>query len=135
MRQILSALNFIHSKQIIHRDLKPSNILLNDNANTIKICDFSNSRKYNILLQPHTKEACSIIYRPPEVIINVFFDKEVAKNEEDTNYNLAYNTPAIDMWSLGVIFFEMLTNRFLFPVHNEFELLGQIVDVLGEPAD
>ena len=49
--------------------------------------------------------------KPSNILIN---------NEGDSNYNLAYNAPAIDIWSLGVIYFEMLTNRYLFPVSNEF---------------
>lgn len=39
MRQMLDALNFIHSKGIVHRDLKPENILMDSNMN-IKITDF-----------------------------------------------------------------------------------------------
>ena len=39
MRQMLDAVNFIHSKGIVHRDLKPENILMDSNMN-IKISDF-----------------------------------------------------------------------------------------------
>lgn len=39
MRQVLDALNFIHSKGIVHRDLKPENILMDSDMN-IKITDF-----------------------------------------------------------------------------------------------
>ena len=39
MRQMLDAVNFIHSKGIVHRDLKPENILMDSDMN-IKISDF-----------------------------------------------------------------------------------------------
>ena len=52
--ELLSALQYIHSKQIIHRDLKPSNIMITHNGNTPKLIDFSHSDSdaFSILKQP-----------------------------------------------------------------------------------
>ena len=50
MRNIISAVKYIHSKDVIHRDLKPENILLNNrnDFNSVKICDFGLSIQYDM---------------------------------------------------------------------------------------
>ena len=49
MKQVLSAINYCHSKNIVHRDLKPENLLLDkDEINPkIKIIDFGTSQTFN----------------------------------------------------------------------------------------
>jgi len=85
IRQILEALQYIHSKQMIHRDLKPSNIFLNK-ENQVKLGDFGLATLKGEALEsgvgtPH--------YISPEQEKNAEYDEKT------------------DMYSLGIIIFEM----------------------------
>ena len=98
MYQILRGLKYIHTSGIIHRDLKPRNLLVNSNCD-LKICDFGLARSIN---ESHktdnlTDYVTTRWYRAPELLLKY------------TNY-----TPAIDMWSVGCIFAELLNRKPLF---------------------
>ncbi|KAJ7942999.1 Mitogen-activated protein kinase [Quillaja saponaria] len=117
--QLLRALKYIHTGKVFHRDLKPKNILANSDCK-LKICDFG-------LARASFSDAPSAIfwtdyvatrwYRAPE-LCGSFFSKY---------------TPAIDIWSIGCIFAEMLTGKPLFPGKNVVHQLDLITDLLGTP--
>ncbi|PRQ40922.1 putative mitogen-activated protein kinase CMGC-MAPK family [Rosa chinensis] len=118
--QLLRALKYIHTGNVFHRDLKPKNILANADCK-LKICDFG-------LARPAFSDAPSTVfwtdyvatrwYRAPE-LCGSFFSKY---------------TPAIDIWSIGCIFAEMLTGKPLFPGKNVVHQLDLITDLLGTPS-
>lgn len=88
-------MDYLHQKDILHRDLKSSNILYN-NQGILKVCDFGLGRKYvgNV---KYTPTVVTLWYRAPEVLLG----------------NEKYGK-AIDMWSVGCIFAELLLRDPLF---------------------
>ncbi|KAL6570759.1 Mitogen-activated protein kinase 10 [Orobanche gracilis] len=106
--QLLRALKYIHTANVYHRDLKPKNILANANCK-LKICDFGLARV------AFTDTPTTIIW----TLCGSFFSKY---------------TPAIDIWSIGCIFAEVLTGKPLFPGKNVVHQLDLITDLLGTPS-
>ncbi|XP_059663333.1 mitogen-activated protein kinase 20 isoform X2 [Cornus florida] len=118
--QLLRALKYIHTANVYHRDLKPKNILANANCK-LKICDFGLARvafsdtPTTIIW---TDYVATRWYRAPE-LCGSFFSKY---------------TPAIDIWSIGCIFAEVLTGKPLFPGKNVVHQLDLMTDLLGTPS-
>eukprot|EP00992_Anisonema_acinus_P007086 TRINITY_DN2710_c0_g1_i1.p1 TRINITY_DN2710_c0_g1~~TRINITY_DN2710_c0_g1_i1.p1 ORF type:complete len:393 (-),score=121.61 TRINITY_DN2710_c0_g1_i1:184-1305(-) len=117
--QILRGLKYIHSASVLHRDLKPANLLTNI-ACDLRICDFGLSRGFNPndCLQELTDYVVTRWYRPPELLLMC------------TQY-----TPAIDVWSTGCIFAELMTRKPLFAGRNYLNQLALITDVIGSPTE
>lgn len=117
--QILRGLKYIHSANVLHRDLKPSNLLLNSNCD-LKICDFGLSRIADPgqdHSSPLTEYVATRWYRAPEVMLN-------AKGY----------TKSMDMWSVGCILAEMISNKPIFPGKNYLDQIKRIQEVLGSPS-
>lgn len=89
MHNIVSGVHCCHLQRIMHRDLKPQNILIDQN-NNLKLTDFGLARAFSIPLRPLTNEVVTIWYRAPELLLG------------ETDYDIA-----VDMWSVGCIFFEI----------------------------
>lgn len=104
---------------MLHRDLKPSNLLLNSNCD-LKVCDFGLARgvepdEDNMEL---TEYVVTRWYRAPEIMLST---KEYTK--------------AIDIWSTGCIFAELLGRKPLFPGDDYIHQLQIICDKLGTPRE
>ncbi|KAH7294015.1 hypothetical protein KP509_28G052800 [Ceratopteris richardii] len=118
--QLLRALKFIHSANIFHRDLKPKNVLANSDCK-LKLCDFGLAR---VTLSGSssaifwTDYVATRWYRAPELCGSFY----------------AKYTTAIDIWSIGCIFGELLTGKPLFPGKNVVHQLDLITDLLGTPS-
>jgi serine/threonine protein kinase len=119
--QILRGVKYIHSRNVIHRDLKPRNLLVNSNCD-LKICDFGLARCDFATLSRQTAAMTDYVatrwYRAPEVILT--WEKY---------------TKAIDMWSVGCIFAELMGRQPIFPGVDSSNQIQLIVDVLGYPDD
>lgn len=117
MLQLLSATSCCHSNWIIHRDLKTSNILMN-NRGQIKLADFGLARMYG---EPSignmTQLVVTLWYRSPELLLGA--------QDYDT---------AIDLWSIGCIFAELILRDPIFPGKGEIDQLHQIFSLLGKPS-
>nr|AHW46386.1 MSP [Paramecium caudatum] len=98
MKQVLSALAYCHAQNIIHRDMKPSNIMLQspDPKAGIKVIDFGTAKK-QVSGEKQTQVIGTPLYIAPEVI--------------DKQY-----TEKCDIWSCGVILYQILTGKFPFDV-------------------
>ncbi|KAL5541701.1 hypothetical protein UlMin_009411 [Ulmus minor] len=118
--QLLRGLKYIHTANVFHRDLKPKNILANADCK-LKICDFGLARvAFNDTPTAifWTDYVATRWYRAPE-LCGSFFSKY---------------TPAIDIWSIGCIFAELLTGKPLFPGKNVVHQLDLMTDFLGTPS-
>merc|ERR1719158_1527483 len=114
--QILRGLKYIHSANVLHRDLKPSNLLLNTTCD-LKICDFGLART-NSEKEYMTEYVVTRWYRAPELLLSC-----------------ADYTAAIDVWSVGCIFAELLGRKPLFPGKDYVHQLNLITRVLGSPSE
>lgn len=120
MFQLLRGINYMHTARVFHRDLKPNNILINSKCE-LRICDFGLARA-TFENGPDTLFWTDYVatrwYRAPELIMG---------------YLTKYST-AIDMWSVGCIFAEILSNgNVLFPGKNSRHQFELILDVIGQP--
>lgn len=119
--QICRGLKYIHSANVLHRDLKPGNLLVNADCE-LKICDFGLARGYSDAPENNagfmTEYVATRWYRAPEIMLSF------------KSY-----TKAIDMWSVGCIFAEMLGSRPLFKGADYIDQLNQILNVLGTPSE
>ncbi|VVA97648.1 unnamed protein product [Arabis nemorensis] len=117
--QMLRALKYMHTANVYHRDLKPKNILANANCK-LKVCDFGLARvSFNDTPTTvfWTDYVATRWYRAPE-LCGSFCSKY---------------TPAIDIWSIGCIFAEVLLGKPLFPGKSVSHQLDLITDLLGTP--
>lgn len=103
-RQILEALSYIHSQGIIHRDLKPMNIFIDESRN-VKIGDFGLAKNVHksadLLKMDSANVAGSTDNLTSAIGTALYVATEVLTGKG--NYN-----EKIDMYSLGIIFFEMV---------------------------
>ncbi|KAJ6424638.1 hypothetical protein OIU84_025418 [Salix udensis] len=114
--QTLRGLKYVHSANVIHRDLKPSNLLLNANCD-LKICDFGLARptSENEFM---TEYVVTRWYRAPELLLN------------SSEY-----TSAIDVWSVGCIFMELMNRKPLFPGRDNVHQMRLLTELLGTPNE
>ena len=128
--QLINGVAYLHANWILHRDLKPANILVTSQG-VVKIGDLGLARLYSSPLQSlynGDKVVVTIWYRAPELLLGA-----------------RHYTTAIDMWSVGCIWGELLALRPMFKGEEakmdpktkaapfQTDQLKRIVEVIGTP--
>uniref|UniRef100_A0A0K0DYX7 Protein kinase domain-containing protein n=1 Tax=Strongyloides stercoralis TaxID=6248 RepID=A0A0K0DYX7_STRER len=119
MLQLINGVRYCHKKDIIHRDIKPENLVI-DKDFKLRLADFGSSldirKKSN---NDNIEFATTYDYAAPEISLNIGMD-------------LFYQ----DIWSIGCVFAELLTNKQLFPMNNSTELrFISIYKIIGIPTE
>ena len=117
LSQLLTGLAHCHGNRVLHRDLKPDNLLINKNG-VLKLADFGQARSIVFNKAPLTVEMQTMWYRAPELLLG----------------NKQYGT-AIDVWSVGCIFAEMMTRVPLFRGDSDIDQLFRIFRTVGTPTE
>jgi len=117
LRQLLEGISYCHQNRVLHRDLKPQNLLVNSKGE-IKLADFGLARAFSVPVRSYTHEVVTLWYRAPEILLGTKF-----------------YTGAVDTWSLGCIFVEMVNRQPLFPGDSEIDQLFRIFRQLGTPSE
>lgn len=116
-RQLVQALHYLHSHRVLHRDMKPQNVLLGAGSR-VMLCDFGFARA----MSQHTTVLTSIkgtpLYMSPELVQELPYDHRA------------------DLWSLGIILFELFVGQPPFYTNNIYSLISLIVQQdVAYPAD
>ena len=106
--QIVKTVQYLHENSIIHRDLKPPNIFVEND--TIIIGDFNISKIEGTETTSRSKRCCTPKYAPPEWVSEDILD------------------PKFDVWSIGCIYYELLTGSCAFQGFNQ-ELRENIMKI------
>lgn len=117
LQQLTAGVAYLHENWILHRDLKTSNLLLN-NRGQLKIADFGMARYVGDPAPKLTQLVVTLWYRSPELLLG-------AKT---------YDT-AVDMWSVGCIFGELIAREPLLQGSNEVDQVTKIFELCGVPTD
>ena len=115
---VLQALTAAHAQRIIHRDLKPDNLFLVRDANgnsQVKVLDFGIAKVMDAAGGMGQKTRTGVLLGTPG-----YMSPEQIKNSKGVDGRT-------DLWSVGVIFYEMLTSKQPFPADNEFARLTSVL--------
>ncbi len=117
--QLASALDYAHSRGIVHRDIKPSNIICSQYDKKVKITDFGIAHFDDTEITQHTRMGDVLgtpQYMPPEQLEGAAIDGRS------------------DLFSVGVIFYQMLTGDRPFKGDSVASLMYQITTVTPKPV-
>eukprot|EP00012_Vannella_robusta_P000567 CAMPEP_0206186760 /NCGR_PEP_ID=MMETSP0166-20121206/2590_1 /ASSEMBLY_ACC=CAM_ASM_000260 /TAXON_ID=95228 /ORGANISM="Vannella robusta, Strain DIVA3 518/3/11/1/6" /LENGTH=264 /DNA_ID=CAMNT_0053602197 /DNA_START=856 /DNA_END=1647 /DNA_ORIENTATION=- len=109
IKQICEAVQFCHSLGLAHLDIKPDNVLMDSQGNAY-LCDFGHSSSFSSRALTNTG---THMYNPPEVHFKKF------------TIHGGFDKAAVDIWSLGVLMFVIITGNFPFRGTTEAKILRE----------
>ena len=122
MKQLIAALAHVHAAYVVHNDVSAANVLYDADTERVCLIDFGNSvpclPEFSPSVQKSSKSVKEVTlwYRPPELLLG--FD--------DPHYS-------IDIWSVGVLFGQLIVGRPLFEGNSEFDMIVKIFKFFGKP--
>jgi serine/threonine-protein kinase len=119
LQGILAGLSAAHAQGIVHRDLKPENVFLAREPNgafTAKILDFGIAKVMDAAGGMGNKTRTGVLLGTP-----AYMSPEQIKNAKDVDARA-------DLWSAGVMLYEMLTGRVAFPAPTEYARLAAVLN-------
>lgn len=117
MGMVCRGIWWCHANFVLHRDIKLNNLLIAADG-SVKIADFGLARTF---ADPYTEMTFNVItrwYRPPELL-----------------YRARHYSGAVDVWSVGVVFAELVLRRFWLPGDTDLGQLQLICDTFGTPTE
>ncbi|KAL0225816.1 hypothetical protein P9112_013140 [Eukaryota sp. TZLM1-RC] len=118
--QLVEGINYMHGRGFAHRDLKPENVLL-DNDNNAVLCDFGLSKRFTTLSAAQFRTLATPAYHAPEILKAL----NTSRNQPTVEYG-----PAVDYFSLGVIFYEMMVGQLPYHVDGHRTLSPERAELI-----
>jgi len=117
--QAARALVYAHrqAQPVIHRDIKPANIMLEEPSRRVVVLDFGIAKQLNTVDQFRTKTGAmvgTVKYCAPEQLKQLDI------------------TGSVDVYSLGMVMYEMMTGTQFFPQKDEYTVMAQVLDLTHE---
>lgn len=126
LQGILAGLGAAHAQGIVHRDLKPENVFLAREPNgafSAKILDFGIAKVMDAAGGMGNKTKTGVLLGTP-----AYMSPEQIKNAKDVDARA-------DLWSAGVMLYEMLTGRVAFPAPTEYARLAAVLNTTPPPIE
>jgi len=126
LQGILAGLAAAHAQGVIHRDLKPDNVFLTRSADgtfAVKVLDFGIAKVMDAAGGMGQRTRTGMLLGTP-----AYMSPEQIKSARDVDARA-------DLWSAGVMFYEMLTGRVAFPAPTEFARLAAVLSTEPDPIE
>ncbi len=126
LQGVLAGLGAAHAQGIVHRDLKPENVVLAREPGgsfTAKILDFGIAKVMDVAGGMGSKTRTGVLLGTP-----AYMSPEQVKNSKDVDARS-------DLWSAGVLLYEMLAGRVAFPAPTEYARLAAVLNATPVPIE
>ena len=108
---------FCHENFVLHRDIKPNNLLIAADGE-VKLADFGLARSFSDPYRPMSHQVITRWYRPPELL-----------------YGARFYSGAVDIWSMGMVFAELIIRKPFVPGNTDMHQLELICQAIGSPGE